>query len=54
MDMSMILGLTIAGSIVMLSGNKSEGKSASAKKPSSSTEFVVRVSDGDVAVSPKQ
>lgn len=54
MDTSMILGLTIAGSIVLLSGNKNGDKSAPTKKPSSSTEFVVRVSDGDVAVSPKQ
>ncbi|MEA5462299.1 hypothetical protein [Leptothoe sp. PORK10 BA2] len=48
--MSMIIGLAIAGSIVMLSGNKD-------KKPPEptlgSTEFVVRVGDGNVAVTPK-
>ncbi|MEM9264044.1 MAG: hypothetical protein AAGA46_00815 [Cyanobacteria bacterium P01_F01_bin.13] len=53
MDMSMILGLALAGSIVLLSGNKEQDKKKSkAKRPS--TEFIVRVGDGDVAVSPKQ
>lgn len=44
MDMSMILGLAIAGSIVLLNGNKSQ----TTKKPdatSKGTEFVVRLKD---------
>lgn len=52
MDMSMILGLAIAGSIVMLSGNKKPDKKTSQDKPNG-TEFVVRIADGDVAVNPK-
>mgnify|MGYP001792213280 FL=1 len=52
MDTSMILGLPLAGSIVLLSGNKHQTKKTPDPKPN--TEFVVRVSGGDVAVSPKQ
>ena len=52
MDMSMILGLAIAGSIVMLSGNKSKSPKQPAPK-TNGTEFVVRVGHGDIAVTPK-
>ena len=53
MDTSMILGLTLAGFIVLLNGNKKEDKKSSEKK-SGATEFVVRLGDGDAMVSPKQ
>ncbi|MEO0868316.1 MAG: hypothetical protein AAFY17_07675 [Cyanobacteria bacterium J06642_11] len=53
MDMSMILGLTIAGSIVMLSGNKKPSPKPTENK-TNNTEFIVRIADGgDVAVGPK-
>ena len=52
MDMSMILGLTLASSIVLLSGNKNQ-KTNSPKK-SDDTELIVRLSKGDVAVVPKR
>ena len=52
MDMTMILGLAIAGSIVMLSGNNKPTKKSPESK-SGSTEFIVRIADGDVAVGPK-
>ncbi|MEL6129198.1 MAG: hypothetical protein AAFR24_11280 [Cyanobacteria bacterium J06627_3] len=44
MDMSMILGLAIAGSIVMLSGNKNQTQKKP-DAPSKGTEFVVRLKD---------
>ena len=52
MDISMILGLAIAGSFVMLSGNKKEAKKSPGNKPSG-TEFVVRIADGNAVVDPK-
>ncbi|MEM9805042.1 MAG: hypothetical protein AAF959_07155 [Cyanobacteria bacterium P01_D01_bin.56] len=52
MDMSMILGLALAGSIAMLSGNKKQSKKSPESK-SNSTELIVRIADGDVAVVPK-
>lgn len=52
MDQSMIIGLALAGLIVVLNGDKSKAKKKSDAKPSG-TEFVVRVKDGNVAVGPK-
>ena len=52
MDMTMILGLAIAGSIVMLSGDKKKSK-APVKTTPKGTELIVRIADGDVAVAPK-
>ena len=52
MDQSMIIGLALAGLIVVLNGDKSKAEKKSDEKPHS-TEFVVRVKDGNVAVSPE-
>lgn len=52
MDMTMILGLAIAGSVVMLSGDKKKVEKSTKTAPKG-TEFIVRIADGDVAVNPK-
>ena len=54
MDISMILGLTLAGAIMLLNGDKRSEKD---QKPRTSgkSEFVVSVGgDGAISVSPKQ
>ena len=54
MDMSMILGLTLAGLIMLLNGNKHQGKGSKAQSGNSS-EFIVSVGgDGGVSISPKK
>ena len=54
MDMSMILGLTLAGSIMLLSGNKNPKKEKSSQA-SSKSEFVISVGgDGAISVSPQK
>ncbi len=53
MDTSMILGLTLAGLIVTLSGNKSKDKKKSSAK-SSNTEVVVRLGDENVVLGSKK
>lgn len=53
MDMSMVLGLTLASFIVLINGNKNADSKTSTKK-SGSTELVVRLVDGDTVVSPKK
>lgn len=53
MDTSMIIGLALAGSIVMLTGNKNKANQKSDTKPNA-TEFVVRLGDDAVAFTPKK
>lgn len=53
MDMTMILGLMLAGSIAMLSGNKNQDKDNSKTKPSN-PEFVVWLGDKEIALAPKK
>lgn len=51
MDISMVIGLALAGAIMLLNGNKSQAKKP---KPNNS-EFVVSVGgDGGVSISPKK
>ncbi len=54
MDTSMIIGLALAGSIVMLSGNKNQ-KPKTNTSMGNRSEFVVSVNgDGGVSISPKK
>ena len=54
MDMSMILGLALAGSIMLLNGNKTQSKKPKPQTGNPS-EFVVSVGgDGAISISPKQ
>lgn len=54
MDLSMILGLALAGSIMLLSGNKRQGKEQKSRTGNPS-EFVVSVGgDGGISISPKK
>lgn len=50
MDMSMILGFTLAGSIMLLSGNKQQEKDS--KQPGNASEFVVSVDGNGISISP--
>lgn len=54
MDMSMILGLTLAGSIMLISGSKRPEKGQ--KNPiGNNPEFIVSVgADGGLSISPKE
>ncbi len=54
MDMSMILGLALAGSIMLLNGNKTQSKKSQTQSDTPS-EFVVSVGgDGAISISPKE
>lgn len=54
MDISMILGLTLAGSVMLLSGNKPKEKEQKSGTGNPS-EFVVSVGgDGAISISPQQ
>ena len=53
MDTSMIIGLTLAGSIVMLSGGK-RSETKEDKPRTDGTEFIVRVGDdGAISFGPR-
>ena len=53
MDISMILGLTLAGAIMLINGDKRSEKNP--KQHASKSEFVVSVGgDGAISVSPKR
>ncbi|MEM9484344.1 MAG: hypothetical protein AAGA83_11695 [Cyanobacteria bacterium P01_F01_bin.116] len=53
MDTSMVLGLTLAGFIVLINGNKKPDAKGSGKK-SNDTEVVVRLVNGNPVVSPNK
>ncbi|MBX2863232.1 MAG: hypothetical protein KTR27_06720 [Leptolyngbyaceae cyanobacterium MAG.088] len=54
MDMSMILGLALAGSIMLLNGNKRQVKEQK-PQPNDASEFIVSVgANGGLSINPKQ